>query len=333
MMLVMYPNIRMRRNRKAGWTRDLVSENNLFSHNLILPLFVCGGYNQFSEIESMPGVFRFSSDLIIKQLKIAEDLGIKAAALFPVIDKEMKDNDAKEAYNPGNLICKTISMIKASNINIGIICDVALDPYTIHGHDGIMINKIIENDKTLEILCKQALVLSEAGADSIAPSDMMDGRVKTIREYIDSRNYSNVNIISYAAKYASCFYGPFRTALDSAKAIGKDGKRAYQMDVRNSKEAMREIDLDILEGADSIIIKPGLPFLDIIKEAHKNFDIPIFAYQVSGEYSMLKFASMAGCFDFQEAMIESLICLKRAGSSAILCYNSIETAQLINKIK
>jgi porphobilinogen synthase len=331
MILIMYPNVRMRRNRKAGWIRDLVSETNLFSHDLILPLFVCNGYNKFSEIESMPGIFRFSSDLIVEQLKIAEDVGIRAAAIFPVIDKAMKDDEAKEAYNPANLICKTIRLIKASNINIGIICDVALDPYTIHGHDGIMINETIENDKTLEILCKQALVLSESGADSVAPSDMMDGRVKTIRESLDSKNYSNINIISYAAKYASCFYGPFRTALDSAKAIGEDGKRSYQMDIRNSREAIKEIELDIYEGADSIIIKPGLPFLDVIREAYKNINTPIFAYQVSGEYAMLKFASMAGCFNFQEAMIESLICLKRAGSSAILCYNSIEMAKLINK--
>lgn len=323
----------MRRNRKSVWIRDLISENNIFSHDLILPLFVLDGDNSKSEVDSMPGIFRFSPDLIIEQIKIAEDLGIKAVFLFPVIDKNLKSNDVSEAFNANNLICRTIELIKKSNITIGVICDIALDPYTIHGHDGIIIDNDIDNDVTLEALCRQALVLSNAGADSVAPSDMMDGRVGVIRKYLDREAFSNVNIISYAAKYNSTFYGPFRTALDSGKSTNKEGKATYQMDIRNSREAMKEIELDIMEGADSIIVKPGLPFLDIIKEAKRRFDIPIFAYQVSGEYSMLKYASMSGCFDFHKAVLESLICFKRAGSSAILCYNSIEMAKLINKSK
>jgi porphobilinogen synthase len=221
-------------------------------------------------------------------------------------------------------------MIKDQNLQIGIICDVALDPYTLHGHDGIIINNIIDNDEAIEILCKQALSLAKAGADAVAPSDMMDGRIGLIREYLDSENYVNTNIISYGLKYASSFYGPFRDALESGSDLGKEGKKTYQMDFRNSKEAIKEIELDIQEGADAIIIKPGLPYLDIIKEAHQNFNIPIFAYQVSGEYSMLKFGSEAGCFNFEDAMIESLYCLKRAGSSAIFSYNATEMAKIIN---
>ena len=325
----MYPNTRMRRNRKASWLRDLVSEHEISTNDLILPLFVQDGLNKKDEIKSMLGIFRFSPDLIIEQVKIAESLGIRAVALFPVVDLYLKSEDAKESYNFDNLICKTVRMIKNENLNIGIICDVALDPYTIHGHDGIVVDGRVDNDKTLDILSKQALALVEAGADSIAPSDMMDGRILAIRRILENENFININIIAYAAKYASCFYGPFRDALGSGSLTGQDGKKTYQMDVRNSKEAMREIALDIKEGADSIIIKPGLPFLDIIKEARQNFNIPIFSYQVSGEYSMLKFASMSGCFNFEQAMLESLICLKRAGSSAIFSYNSIEVAKLI----
>jgi porphobilinogen synthase len=321
----------MRRNRKAVWIRDLLAEYNLSTKDLILPLFVMSGKNQMEEISSMPGIFRFSSDMIVKQAKIAQDLGIKAVALFPVIDIALKSNDAKEAYNLDNLICTTVSMIKNANLTIGVICDVALDPYTIHGHDGIIIDEKIDNDVTIEALANQALALAKAGSDSIAPSDMMDGRVVAIREYLDSENYNEISIISYAAKYASSLYGPFRDALHSGKLTGNDGKKTYQMDIRNSKEAMREIALDIEEGVDAIIIKPGLPFLDIIKEAHLNFDIPIFSYQVSGEYSMIKFASMNGCFNFQDTMIESLISLKRAGSSAIFCYDSINVAKFLNK--
>ena len=311
--------------------RDLVSENHLTSSDLILPLFVFDGQNKREEIKSMPGIFRLSPDLIIKEAKIAASVGIRAIALFPVIDIELKSNDASEAYNLDNLICRTIRMIKNENLKIGIICDVALDPYTLHGHDGIVVNEKVDNDRTIEALCNQALTLAKSGADSVAPSDMMDGRIGVIREYLDSEGYTETNIIAYAAKYASCFYSPFRDALSSGRDTGEDGKKTYQMDVRNSKEAMREIAFDIEEGADSIIIKPGLPFLDIIKEADRNFDIPIFSYQVSGEYSMMKYASMAGCFNFHEAMIESLICLKRAGSSAIFCYNAIEIAKLINQ--
>ncbi len=327
----MYPNIRMRRNRKAPWVRDLIAEHNLCSSDLILPLFIKDGVNQIEEIKTMPGILRLSCDLIVKEAKIAENLGIKAIALFPIIDKSLKSNDAKESYNSNNLICRAVKMIKDANLQIGIICDVALDPYTLHGHDGIIVNNIIDNDKTIEILCHQALSLARAGSDSIAPSDMMDGRIGVIREYLDKENYTDINIISYGVKYASSFYGPFRDAIDSGANLGSEGKKTYQLDFRNSKEAIKEIELDIQEGADAIIIKPGLPYIDIVKEAYQNFNIPIFSYQVSGEYSMLKFASQAGCFNFEDVMIESLYCLKRAGSSAILCYNAIEMAKIINK--
>lgn len=325
----MYPTIRMRRNRKAAWIRDLIAENVLDVNDLILPLFLTEGINRKEEIGMMPGIYCYSSDLALDIIKEASNLGIKAVALFPRVLTDLKSPGGEEAYNLNNLICRTLRMIKSAKLPIGIICDVALDPYTSHGHDGIVEASKIDNDKTIEALCKQSLILAKAGADCVAPSDMMDGRVGEIREYLDSEGFIDINIMAYAAKYSSNYYGPFRNAINSLNKMENADKKTYQMDYRNSKEAMREIALDIDEGADAIIIKPGMLYLDIIREASINFDVPIFGYQVSGEYAMIRIASDRGCVDFAQAMIESLTSFKRAGCSAIFCYSALEIAELI----
>lgn len=326
----MYPIVRLRRNRKAAWLRDLVAENSLSASDLVLAVFVVEGENQRQEIKSMPGIYRLSIDQVILTAKEAYESGIKAIALFPSIDQDLKNDNADEAYNLDNLICRTIRTIKHANVDIGIICDVALDPYTSHGHDGILYNGEVDNDKTVKALCDQALVLAKAGADIVAPSDMMDGRILAIRKTLDSEGFINVNILSYAAKYASSFYSPFRDALNNNKKNYLN-KATYQMDIRNSREAMLEIEHDIAEGADMIMIKPGLMFLDIIREASNNFNTNIFAYQVSGEYAMLKFAAQAGALDWQAALIESLMCFKRAGASVIITYAALEAAKILNQ--
>lgn len=325
----MYPLVRLRRNRKTYWLRELIAESDLNVNDLILPLFIVEGQNQRQEIKTMPGVFKLSIDQIIETIKKAANLGIKAIALFPSIDKELKSANADEAYNLDNLICRTIRSIRNAGVDIGIICDVALDPYTSHSHDGIMHDNEIDNDRSIEALCNQALVLAKAGADIVAPSDMMDGRIMAIREYLDEENFINVNILAYAAKYASSFYGPFRDAVGSNKDIYVN-KSTYQMDVRNIKEAMLEIEHDIAEGADMVMIKPGMPFLDVIREAANNFNTKIFAYQVSGEYAMLKFAAIAGALNYNQSLMESLISFKRAGASAIFTYAAIEAAEILN---
>ena len=325
----MYPTIRMRRNRKAPWIRDLIAENSLDSHDMILPIFVTEGENTKEPIPLMPGIYCYSTDLVVDIIKHASRLGIKAISLFPRVPTGIKSQDAEEAYNLDNLICRTIRMIKSEKLPIGIICDVALDPYTSHGHDGIVDEGKVNNEQTIEALCNQSLILAKAGADCVAPSDMMDGRVKAIRDYLDSEGFTDINIISYAAKYASNYYGPFRNAINSEKQLGNADKKTYQMDYRNSKEAIQEIALDIEEGADAIIIKPGMPYLDIMREASTHFDVPIFGYQVSGEYSMLRVASEKGCLDFGDSMIEALISFKRAGCSAIFCYAALEIAEMI----
>ncbi len=327
----MYPYIRLRRTRSKAWLRELLAENSISASDLILPIFVIEGSNIREAINSMPGVFRYSIDQAEIVAKEACELGIKALALFPCIAEDLKTPDGSEAYNQDNLICRTIRHLKNANIQIGIIADVALDPYTSHGHDGILKNNEIDNDETIEALQNQALVLAKAGADVIAPSDMMDGRIIAIREILEENNFEHLTIISYAAKYASNFYGPFRNAVGSQSLLGASDKKTYQIDISNSKEAMREIELDISEGADIILIKPGLPYLDIIKEASMNFDIPIFAYQVSGEYAMLKFASLNNALDFNKSLIESLLCFKRAGARGIFTYGAIEAAKIINK--
>jgi porphobilinogen synthase len=319
--------IRLRRSRSSNWMRELLAENHILPSDLILPLFVIEGKNKQEKINNLPGVSRLSIDLIVKKAKEAQALGIPALMLFPVIDQKLKTIDGKEALNKNNLICRTVKEIKKAVPDIGVICDVALDPYTSHGHDGLIDKSgYVLNDETIEILCQQAIVQAKAGCDIIAPSDMMDGRVLKIRQALDSQGFIGVSIMSYAAKYASNFYGPFRDAVGSKGSL-KGDKKTYQMDFRNSIEAMNEIDLDIAEGADMLIIKPGMPYLDVIKEASKNYQAPIIAYQVSGEYAMLKHAANVGAFDFDKAFYESLIAFKRAGARAIITYGALEFAK------
>ena len=322
---------RLRRNRKAPWMRELIAETALRPQDLILPIFVIEGKNVEQKIEHLPGVSRLSIDLVVKQAKLARDLGIPALMLFPVIDQKLKTVDGREAFNAKNLMCRAVAAIKKQVPEIGVICDVALDPYTSHGHDGVIdANGYVLNDATVALLCEQAVVQARAGCDIIAPSDMMDGRVLAIREALDSAGFVDVAIMSYAAKYASNFYGPFRHAVGSSGNLKNSDKKTYQMDFRNGREALREVEQDVIEGADMLIIKPALPYLDVLKEVSQNFNLPLIAYQVSGEYAMLKFAALQGSFDFEKAMMESLIACKRAGAAAIITYGAIEVARAIN---
>ncbi len=323
-----FPKTRLRRNRNSSWIRELSAQTSLLPRDLILPLFVIEGKNKEEKISHLPDVSRFSIDGIVKKAKEARELGIPALMLFPVIDQKLKNADGKEAKNRKNLICRTITEIKNAVPEIGVIADVALDPYTSHGHDGIVdAAGYVENDATIEILCEQALAQAEAGCDVIAPSDMMDGRIGVIRDALDDSGFVHTSIMSYAVKYASSFYGPFRHAVGSANNLKKSDKKTYQMDFRNSSEAMREIELDVAEGADMIIIKPGMSYLDIVSQASQNFELPIISYQVSGEYAMLKFAAQHSAFDFDAAFYESLMSFKRAGASAIISYGAIEAAK------
>ena len=327
-----FPRVRMRRNRLFDFSRRLTSENNLSVNDLIYPIFITYGSNIREEIISMPGIYRFSLDLLHKEIEYISSLNIPAIALFPKIENELKTPNGKEALNKNNLICKAIKISKKVNPDLGVITDVALDPYTDHGHDGIIHNNEIDNDLTLNILCKQAIVQAEAGCDIIAPSDMMDGRVGAIRDTLDEHGLINVQIMSYAAKYASSFYGPFRDAVGSAVNLSKKSKKSYQMDPANSAEALREIRLDINEGADMIIIKPGMPYLDIISKAKNEFNFPIIAYQVSGEYSMIRAAIQNGWFDEEKIIFETIMCFKRAGCDGIITYFAPFVAKkLINK--
>jgi porphobilinogen synthase len=324
-----YPLVRLRRNRQYEWSRNLISENNLTVNDLILPVFIKEGSNESEEITSMPRVFRHTIDKAVMLINQAYELGIPAVAIFPVIENRLKTADGKESYNENNLMCRSISEIKDKVPNIGIIADVALDPFTTHGHDGLLINGKIDNDKTINILIKQSLAQAKAGCDIIAPSDMMDGRILCIRNALESEGFKDTQIMSYAAKYASNFYGPFRDAIQSSqKLVGN--KKSYQMDPSNSREAIQETALDISEGADMIMVKPGMPYLDIITKIKSKFNIPIFAYQVSGEYSMMRAASENGWLDFSEIMEESLISFKRAGADGILTYSAIEMAIKLN---
>tara|TARA_B100001175_G_scaffold221249_1_gene188322 strand:+ start:472 stop:1461 length:990 start_codon:yes stop_codon:yes gene_type:complete len=322
-----FPNIRLRRVRNSAWIRRLVSENNLSVNDLILPIFVRDGKNKVEPIKSMPGVNRYSVDKLNLIMKEAIKYKIPMVALFPYTPKNKKNRLGTEALNSDNLICKSLKFIKKRYSGVGVMCDVALDPYTSHGHDGVIVNKEIDNDKTIKILVKQALLQAEMGCDVIAPSDMMDGRVGIIRKALDKKNFQNVSILSYAAKYASSFYGPFREAVGSKMNLKSD-KKTYQMDFRNLNEAFREIGLDIKEGADMVMVKPGLPYLDIIKNIKDNFKIPVFAYQVSGEYSLIKNGIKKKLIN-DEAILESLISFKRAGASAIVTYFALEIAKKI----
>ena len=324
-----FPRTRLRRNRMTTFSRRLVKENSLSINDLIYPIFVTYGSNVKEEIKSMPGIYRFSLDLLANEIERISSLGIPAIALFPKIEQSLKDPNGSEALNKNNLVCNAIKISKKVNNELGVICDVALDPFTDHGHDGVIINDQIDNDKTLEILCDQALIQAEAGCDIIAPSDMMDGRVGLIRDKLDSHGFTNVQIMSYAVKYASAFYGPFRDAVGSTVNFSNKSKESYQMDPANSSEALREVSLDINEGADMFIVKPGMPYLDIIYKIKQEFKIPLYAYQVSGEYSMIKAAIDNGWFDEQKIIFESLIAFKRAGCSGIITYFAPYVAKLL----
>jgi porphobilinogen synthase len=311
---------RMRRNRRSEWARRLVRENVLTTDDLIWPIFVMDGTNQRAAVASMPGVERLSVDQTVREAERAAKLTIPCIALFPYTDSSLRDAAGSEALNPDNLVCKAIRAIKKEVPEIGILCDVALDPFTSHGHDGLMRDDgVIMNDETVAVLVRQALVQAEAGCDVIAPSDMMDGRVGAIRKGLDAGNFADVSIMAYAAKYASAFYGPFRDAVGSSKTLNGD-KRTYQMDPGNTDEALREVALDIEEGADMIMVKPGLPYLDIIARVKETFGMPTFAYQVSGEYAMIQAAANNGWLDGERAMMESLTSFKRAGCDGILTY-------------
>jgi len=324
-----FPRTRLRRNRMTPFSRRLVKENSLSINDLIYPIFVTYGSNVKEEIKSMPGIYRFSLDLLANEIERISSLDIPAIALFPKIEQILKDPNGSEALNKNNLVCNAIKISKKVNNELGVICDVALDPFTDHGHDGVIINDQIDNDKTLEILCDQALIQAEAGCDIIAPSDMMDGRVGLIRDKLDSHGFTNVQIMSYAVKYASAFYGPFRDAVGSTVNFSNKSKESYQMDPANSSEALREVSLDINEGADMFIVKPGMPYLDIIYKIKQEFIIPLYAYQVSGEYSMIKAAIDNGWFDEQKIIFESLIAFKRAGCSGIITYFAPYVAKLL----
>lgn len=322
--------IRMRRNRRHDWSRRLVQENRLSVNDLIWPIFVRDGDNQSEAIASMPGVFRYSVDQAVKQVQRAARLGIPAVALFPYTDPALRDETGSEALNSANLICKACRAVKAVVQDVGIITDVALDPYTSHGHDGLLVGDEIVNDASVEMLVRQALNQAAAGADVIAPSDMMDGRVGAIRHGLDQNGYQHVQILAYSAKYASAFYGPFRDAVGSSGTL-KGDKRTYQMDPANSDEALREAELDIAEGADMLMVKPGMPYLDIARRLKDTFQMPTYAYQVSGEFAMIEAAAANGWIDREKAIMESLLAFKRAGCDGILTYFAAEVAELIGQ--
>ena len=324
-----FPALRMRRNRAHAWSRDLVRESTLTPADFIWPVFVREGSGEQTPIPSMPGVSRLSIDKLVAAVGEAKGLGIPAIALFPVIDPGNKTEDGEEAFNPENLACRAIKAVKDAHPEVGIICDVALDPFTTHGQDGIVREGKILNDETVAALCKQSVVQVEAGADVVAPSDMMDGRIGTIRHALDEAGLPDTRIMSYAAKYASAFYGPFRDAVGSKAALGAADKRTYQMDPGNGKEALREVALDLAEGADMVMVKPGQPYLDIVWRVKAEFGVPTFVYQVSGEYAMMRGAADNGWLDWEKVLLESLLGMKRAGADGILTYGAVEAAKLL----
>ncbi|MCC3860591.1 porphobilinogen synthase [Pseudemcibacter aquimaris] len=330
MIIGSYPNSRPRRNRQSAWTRNLVRENSLSVNDLIWPLFVQEGENQSSDISSMPNVKRWTIDLIVEQAAKAKELGIPAIAIFPQTPADKKTEDGYEGVNPDNLVCRTVRAIKSQVPDIGVICDVALDPYTSHGQDGLIRDGYIDNDLTIEALVNQSLMQAQAGCDILAPSDMMDGRIVSIRDMLETKKMPNVGIMAYSAKYASAFYGPFRDAVGSTNNL-KGGKETYQMDPANTDEAMREVSMDIAEGADSIIVKPGMPYLDIIERVTTEFKFPTYAYQVSGEYAMIHAAAGNGWLDLEKTMMESLLAFKRAGASGIWTYFAPDVAKILNR--
>jgi porphobilinogen synthase len=319
---------RMRRNRRTDWSRRLVSENALTTNDLIWPIFLVDGSSVRQPVPSMPDVDRVSVDEAVRDAAKAAELGIPALALFPYTDPDLRDDTGSEALNAENLTCKALRAIKAEGLNLGLMTDVALDPYTSHGHDGLMEGEQILNDETVDQLCRQALVQAEAGSDVIAPSDMMDGRIGAIRQSLDSQGFRDTQIMAYSAKYASAFYGPFRDAVGSSGTLIGD-KRTYQMDPANTDEALREAELDITEGADMVMVKPGMPYLDIVRRIKDAFHVPTYAYQVSGEYAMIKAASANGWLDGERAMLESLLAFKRAGADGILTYFAPKVAEIL----
>ena len=330
MIVGKYPSLRLRRNRKSSWTRKLIQENTLSPNDFILPIFLIDGVNKKQHIKSMPGVYRYSVDRIGQIIDKAISKGIPMVALFPNTKKSLKNELGSEALNENNLVCRASRMIKKKYKNqIGIMCDVALDPYTSHGHDGLIKSNKILNDETIQVLINQSLLQAEMGCDVLAPSDMMDGRISKIRKAIDQNNFQDVQILSYAAKYASSFYGPFRDAVGSKSSL-KGDKKTYQMDFRNSDEALREVALDIKEGADMVMVKPGMPYLDIIKSIKEKFKIPVFAYQVSGEYSLIENAINKNLVN-KDAVYESLVAFKRAGANAIVSYYADRIDKIIKQ--
>ena len=329
-----FPTTRLRRNRQQDWTRRLVAETELSVNDLIWPVFVQEGTGARTPVGSMPGVDRLSIDLFVDAAKQARDLGIPAVAIFPETDPKSKTPDAREAYNPGNLVCRATTAVKKAVPDIGVMTDVALDPFNSDGHDGIVKDGRILNDESVEALIKQAIVQTQAGADIQAPSDMMDGRIGAIRHALDGKGFHDQLIMSYAAKYASGFYNPFRDAISSQAALSSlnsvRDKKTYQMDYANSDEALREVGFDIEEGADMVMVKPGLPYLDIVRRVKDSFGVPTYAYQVSGEYSMLRGACERGWLDWNKVLIETLTSFKRAGCNGILTYGAIDAARLLN---
>lgn len=321
-----FPNTRLRRNRHDGFTRRLVAENHLSVDDLIWPIFVTEGDDIESEVSSMPGVKRVTLDRLAAHVAPAARLGIPALALFPMTPIEKRDEEGTESDNPDNLMCRAARLLKREFPDLGLIGDVALDPYTIHGHDGVIRDGYVHNDDSVAVLVRQSINQAEAGIDILAPSDMMDGRIGSIREALDQHGLIHVRLMSYAAKYASAFYGPFRDALGSGGLL-KGDKRTYQMDPANSDEALREVELDLLEGADMVMVKPGMPYLDIIRRVRDRFAVPTFAYQVSGEYAMIMAAANNGWIDRDRAMMESLIAFKRAGANGILTYFAVDAAR------
>jgi len=328
-MTAAYPALRLRRTRVAPWSRALVAEHALTPNDLIWPLFVTSGNDVEEPIPSLPGVSRWSVDRIGERAREARDLGIPCIALFPNTPRELRTEDGREALNPDNLMCRAIRAVKDDAPEIGVLTDVALDPYTAHGHDGLVDDRgNVMNDATSEVLVEQALVQAAAGSDIVAPSDMMDGRVGAIRAVLERNGHHDVQIMAYAAKYASAFYGPFRDAVGS-RGLLKGDKRGYQMDPANSEEALREVELDLAEGADTVMVKPGLPYLDIVRRVKERFEVPVFAYQVSGEYAMIEAAAAAGAGDREALVLETLLAFKRAGASGVLTYHAPLAARLL----
>ena len=327
-----FPNHRPRRMRRDDWSRRLMQENTVSANDLIYPVFLLEGKGKSEAVASMPGVNRLSLDLLMPVAQECVELGIPVLALFPVIDSALKTPDGKEAFNPNGLIPNAVRELKKNFPNLGIMTDVALDPYTSHGQDGVLDEQgRILNDETIEVLVKQAISQAQAGVDIVAPSDMMDGRIGKIRDALETNNLIHTRIMAYSAKYASAFYGPFRDAVGSAKNLGKADKKTYQMDCANSDEALREVALDINEGADMVMVKPGMPYLDIVRRVREAFQYPTYAYQVSGEYAMIKAAAQNGWLDHDAVMMESLLAFKRAGADGVLTYFALEAARLLKQ--